>query len=115
MVIDMRRWIAADITGTLLRELNEAELAELFYDQDILNYVMKNRWLALDPRWNFIEARKLHEPLDPFIAHYTGPEKPWNLWGKAAYRRHYRHTMTNAVFYAFLRERVKRRFRLTRR
>jgi lipopolysaccharide biosynthesis glycosyltransferase len=114
MVIDAARWSAADITGTLLRELSEAELAELFYDQDILNYVMKNRWLILDSRWNFIEPRKLHEPLDPFIAHYTGPEKPWNLGGKAAYRRHYRHTMTNAVFYAFLRERVKRRLRLAR-
>lgn len=115
MVIDTARWTAADITGTLLRELSEAELGELFYDQDILNYVMKNRWLLLDSRWNFIEPRKLHEPLDPCIAHYTGPEKPWNLWGKAAYRRHYRHTMTNAVFHAFLRERVRRRLRLARR
>lgn len=109
LLIDTRKWTEIDIVGTITQTLDETEIASLYFDQDILNYVMKGRWHVLDYRWNLQEPKTVHEPMDPFIVHYTGVKKPWNLLGRIAFKRHYRHTMTNEAFYRFYRERMVHR------
>ena len=55
------------------------------HDQDALNGVFEGAWAPLDPRWNFMivgvpdEVYRLYYParLQPYIAHFAGPEKPW--------------------------------------
>ena len=55
------------------------------YDQDALNKAFEGAWTPLDPRWNFMtvavpdDVFPLYYParLQPYIAHFAGPTKPW--------------------------------------
>lgn len=55
-----------------------------YADQDALNFVCRNRWKALDPRWNFQQHR--HFRIDrlpisqrPAIVHFITSAKPWKV------------------------------------
>jgi len=108
ILIDIAAWRDARIVDRLEKALSDGILARMYYDQDLLNLVFKNNWLRLPPRWNVISARRSHESFDPAILHYTGKQKPWHLVSNAAFRRTYRHVMTNELFYRFMRHRWKR-------
>jgi lipopolysaccharide biosynthesis glycosyltransferase len=108
LVIDLDRWRAAEVPEKLAQVVADGTMMRLFYDQDFLNLVFKNAWQRLPPTWNMIDPRVPNEGLDPSILHYTGPAKPWYLVTNVAFRRIYRHVMTNDVFYRFMRHRWKR-------
>jgi lipopolysaccharide biosynthesis glycosyltransferase len=110
LVIDTRKMAEIDTVGTILTLLTPDEVAGLYYDQDILNIVFRNNWLVLDKLWNLQNPLPAHEVLDPFVVHYTGIHKPWLLFKKPAFKRMYRHMMTNAYYYRYFRERLARRF-----
>jgi lipopolysaccharide biosynthesis glycosyltransferase len=107
MLIDLDQYRAMDFTATLA-PVEPEEMAQFYYDQDILNYCFRGRYLALAPRWNLQNAERAHEALDPIIVHYSANPKPWFIWSRVAFKRPYRHVMTNAYFYQFRRERVRR-------
>jgi lipopolysaccharide biosynthesis glycosyltransferase len=109
LVIDREKFGAADLPGETRRMHESGLLARIQYDQAVLNLVFKDKWLPLDFRWNLICPWPAHEALEPLLLHYTGHRKPWNLVSGVAFSNAYRHTMTNAVFYKFWRERMKRR------
>jgi lipopolysaccharide biosynthesis glycosyltransferase len=109
LVIDTAAFGAANLPERTKAYFADGSLKRLQYDQAVLNRVFKDNWLALGALWNLTNPEPAHEYLDPSLVHYTGPNKPWSLFRAVAFAREYRHTMTNAVFYAFLRERwVKR-------
>lgn len=112
LVIDTRRMAAVDILGRIFELLTPEEVAGLYYDQDILNIVFRNNWKVLDKLWNLQNPLPAHEVMDPYVVHYTGIHKPWLLFKKPAFKRMYRHMMTNAYYYRYLRERVARRLGL---
>lgn len=112
LVIDTRKVAQIDIVGRVLELLTPEEVAGLYYDQDILNIVFRNNWRVLDKMWNMQNPLPAHEILDPFVVHYTGIHKPWLLGKKPAFKRMYRHMMTNAYYYRYLRERVAKRLGL---
>ncbi len=109
LVIDRHGFGAADLPGQTRRMHESGLLKRIQYDQAVLNLVFKNNWLPLDFRWNLICPWPAHEVLEPHLLHYTGHRKPWALFSNVAFANAYRHTMTNAVFYAFWRERLRRR------
>ena len=108
IVIDVALWRAAGIAERLERALTEGTMSRIYFDQDFLNLMFKNNWLALPTRWNTIDARHAHEGTNPAILHYTGNFKPWHLISNGAFRRIYRHVMTNELFYRFMRHRWRR-------
>jgi lipopolysaccharide biosynthesis glycosyltransferase len=109
LLIDRALFAAVDMPQRALDMEKAGLLSRLQYDQAALNLAFRDNWLPLDWRWNLIGAEPAHEALEPFIVHYTGPKKPWGALPGAAYRRLYRHVMTNDVYYAFRRERLARR------
>ncbi len=114
LVIDMEKWAAIDIVAEFLallgpRAKDQHFLDSLMLDQDVLNLVFRGRWLELDYRWNFQNPLPEHERLLPYIVHYCGYRKPWFILGGTAFHRHYRHLMTDRIFYAFWRERMARK------
>lgn len=111
-VLDTAAFREVDVVGSVLQQLTSAEIAELYYDQDILNIAFRNNWKVLGPMWNLQNPLLAHEALDPQIVHYTGDQKPWFLFTRVAFKRMYRHTMTNAHFYRYARERLARRFKV---
>lgn len=76
MLINLRRWRAKE-RQTELVEVGRATSGKLtWWDQDILNLVFQNDWMALDQQFNYQGG-----PLPPSvsIAHFTGDYKPWHF------------------------------------
>lgn len=119
VLIDIGRWREADIVRHMEEAYASGVMQRIYYDQDLLNLIFRRKWLNLPWRWNVIDARPMHEGLDPAIAHYTGEAKPWGLlagiFRSVAFARFYRHVMTNELFYRFARHRWKRRLKKTLR
>jgi lipopolysaccharide biosynthesis glycosyltransferase len=107
MLIDMNQYRAMDFSAELAR-LPAAELAMFYYDQDMINFCFRGRILELEPRWNLQNAEPAHEVFNPAIVHYSANPKPWFAWSRVAFKRTYRHLMTNAYFYQYRRERMIR-------
>ena len=107
MLIDLELYRGVDFAAGLA-ELSQAELAQFYYDQDVLNFVLKGRFLELDARWNLQNPEPAHEALDPHILHYSSDSRPWWPWARVAFKRTYRHLMTNAHFYRYRREQYLR-------
>ena len=109
VLIDLAQWRAADIVGRMEQAYADGTMQRIYYDQDLLNLVFKNNWLALPWRWNTIDPKPAHEGLNPAILHYTGKTKPWDILTgmrrSVAFARFYRHVMTNRMFYDFARHR----------
>ncbi len=103
LLIDVAQWREADILGRMEATLKSGVFDRIYYDQDLLNLIFAGRWLELDSRWNIINPRKPHEALNCFVYHYTGDRKPWHLLSGVAHAQIYRHTMTNALFYRYMR------------
>lgn len=112
LVIDLSQWRIIDIKAEIAAIAGRGLMDRLYYDQDMLNLVFRNRWTPLPWRWNTIDAHPVHEALDAAILHYTLKGKPWFLLSgilrRSAYARWYRHVMTNDLFYRFARHRWKR-------
>ena len=109
LVIDVNAWRDMDMEKTLGELERSGTLARLPNDQQILNFLFANNWTQLDGSWNMLAASKAIEGLDPKIVHYTGLNKPWNLVNGLPFSRVYRHVMTNAFFYRYMRYRWKRK------
>lgn len=108
MLIDMSQYRGVDFARVLLESLPQSEIDMFYYDQDIINFVFKHRILELEYRWNLQNAEPSHEVLNPSIVHYSANPKPWFAWSRVAFKRTYRHLMTNAYFYRYRRERLVR-------
>lgn len=91
-----------DFLAELKAKLPPEELRRFYYDQDALNIVLAGRWHVLSHRWNLQNPTITDENKDPFIIHYTGPNKPWHIRGKTAFKPRYRHMMTNALYNRYL-------------
>lgn len=112
LLIDLPAWRSIDIKSKVAGFAEQGLMQRLYYDQDMLNLIFHDNWLALSWRWNTIDAHVAHEGLDPAILHFTGVNKPWGILAGilrlTAYARWYRHVMTNDLFYRFARHRWKR-------
>ncbi|MBP1933018.1 glycosyltransferase family 8 protein [Ammoniphilus resinae] len=50
-----------------------------FPDQDAMNAILYDKWLKLDPKWNYTTLRhSTGSSITPAIIHFTGDKKPWN-------------------------------------
>tara|TARA_R110002020_G_scaffold58459_10_gene160313 strand:+ start:1012 stop:1890 length:879 start_codon:yes stop_codon:yes gene_type:complete len=112
LLIDLAAWRAIDIRAEVEALAARGIMDRLYYDQDMLNLIFRNNWLALPWRWNTIDAHAAHEGINPAILHYTRKSKPWGVLSgilhTSAHPRFYRHVMTNELFYRFARHRWKR-------
>lgn len=106
LLIDRAGFAAADLPGRIAGFARAGTLAQLYFDQDILNLVFAGQWLELPWRFNLMLPRPAHESLGAAILHYTGHRRPWLPFSGVAFARTYRHVMTNEVYYRQLRERA---------
>lgn len=97
LVIDRRRWGAANLQQFLENLQQNGDIHALYHDQDVLNLAFKDDFVVLDPRWNITKPHPAIRSLDPWIIHYTTGMKPWNAIAYVAFGSSYRHVMTRAV------------------
>jgi lipopolysaccharide biosynthesis glycosyltransferase len=110
MLIDMTQYRKMDFSAALAA-LPSEERALFYYDQDMINFCFRGRILELEPRWNLQNAEPAHEVFNPAIVHYSANPKPWFGWSRVAFKRTYRHLMTNQYYYQYRRERLIRMVR----
>lgn len=108
MLIDLPRYAATDIPFRIEEMKASGVLKKLYFDQDMLNLIFSGNWQKLPWRFNVTDPQVAHQAMDCFIMHFTGHARPWLLYANVAYRRSYRHVMTNELFYRFMRHRWKR-------
>ena len=87
--VDHTKYFNAGILLMNFKKLREFNLEKKFIslikkvtfkvaqDQDVLNYLCKDRVTYLDPRWNVMPLGKKLD--DPFLIHYNLMFKPWIL------------------------------------
>jgi lipopolysaccharide biosynthesis glycosyltransferase len=107
MLIEMAQYRRMDFSAELAG-LPAEELALFYYDQDMINFCFRGRILEVEPRWNLQNAEPAHEIFNPAIVHYSANPKPWFAWSRVAFKRTYRHLMTNTYYYQYRRERLVR-------
>jgi lipopolysaccharide biosynthesis glycosyltransferase len=108
MVIDLERWRDLRLLDRFEALLDDGGLEQFHAAGAFLNRVLRDDWFELSQLWDLVDPRPLHEALNPFAVHYSGRDKPWRIASRAGFRRAYRHTMTDDVFYRFLAERSPR-------
>jgi lipopolysaccharide biosynthesis glycosyltransferase len=103
MLINLERWRGQNLLASFIACANERYSALTYWDQDILNCVLRGQVAFLNPRWNFlaIYAEMLPEQLrltrdefisirrDPAIIHFTTRFKPWQYIPEPQYKGYY--------------------------
>jgi lipopolysaccharide biosynthesis glycosyltransferase len=93
LLINLDYWRKNFISDKSIDFLNNNRDKITLWDQDVLNYVLKNMWYVAPSHWNSQEAffkvsysnnefnvseSEYHEIRnDPSIVHFTGSDKPW--------------------------------------
>lgn len=87
MWVDTEAWQDLRVTEKCLDYLSHGPAH--FHDQSALNYVLRDRYLQLDTRFNFIANKRVHWPclkrlggLEGKILHFVDFPKPWSFLGE---------------------------------
>ena len=91
MMINLKYWREHNAQNKLIEFSRTKREPVYLHDQDALNYVFRNQWFELPPKWNHtplsvsVGAAKWFDneeyAFNPCIMHYSGDLKPWyNVW-----------------------------------
>ncbi|WP_303849710.1 glycosyltransferase family 8 protein [Seleniivibrio woodruffii] len=98
MLVNLKKWREEGLTKKLMTFALERRHDILWWDQDVLNILLHEKWKKLHPKFNFIweimesnsadkEIREAQEK--PVIVHYTRSVKPWHSNSYHPYRHLY--------------------------
>lgn len=78
LLLNLRRFREEHIQEQLLDVLHLSQKPLSNYDQDALNMVIGDQFIALHPRWNALPKLPYSEAhLDPAIVHFCQTDRPW--------------------------------------
>jgi len=108
MLVDLQKWRESDLLQRGRLFANAYPECMRHWDQDVLNHVFKNDWVALPDRWNacphlfgltpeykgydYVYTEDEKEAIsNPAIVHFAGPGpiKPWNAQCQHIYKDNY--------------------------
>ncbi|GHH99570.1 glycosyltransferase family 8 protein [Neobacillus kokaensis] len=80
LVMDLKKWREHNIANQVIEFAKQNPNKLRSIDQDALNALLYNKWLELDPTWNYNTAtiNRGKSITDPAIIHFTGKRKPWS-------------------------------------
>lgn len=82
-------WRQNDVSNLVIEFVKTNPDKIMYVDQCGLNYILKNKWLPLEAKFNY-QLNVKHEPgLSPVIIHYNGHRKPWHLIYLNGFRLNY--------------------------
>ncbi len=76
-----------------------------FLDQDALNLVYENQWLALPLKWNVEQSAACYLNVAPALRHFNHAAKPWDwshVLGYAPYHQYYVDALKGLALQRFL-------------
>lgn len=89
MVVNLEKWRNEKISTKLIDFATKNRGKLPYWDQTVLNRVIKQNYLMIDSKWNFkvnLNSRNIQKPDDNIdlenvkIIHYVGSSKPWYFW-----------------------------------
>jgi lipopolysaccharide biosynthesis glycosyltransferase len=69
LVINNKKWREENSATTVVKCIADNEKFANYPDQYGINIVMANRWIELDPRWNWFADKECE---NPFLIHFVG-------------------------------------------
>jgi UDP-glucose/galactose:(glucosyl)LPS alpha-1,2-glucosyl/galactosyltransferase len=110
MVLELEAWRREGATSTILQYLREFRNTVLWWDQDGLNAILHDKWVALPAKWNVMashfrlfdcwEDSLLDEDTfeqvrrDPGIVHYSDFLKPWMVGYDGPFLEHWTEALS---------------------
>lgn len=101
MLINVEAWRREEIGPQLVATALRVGSKMSWWDQDILNLVLENRWAQIPPRFN---SQSFNDHRSAVIAHFTGKTKPWHYGCNHPLRAEYRAYRALTNFLPFRRE-----------
>jgi len=91
LLIDLEKWRELKISEQAFDFIAKNAARLKWADQDALNLVLRDHWLALEKKFNLQIDRnqKKVANLEPLIIHYVGRLKPWEFLYNNYYSRYY--------------------------
>ena len=83
MLVDLNQWRAAGIEQHCLDLINKPAGPYRWWDQTILNYLLRGQIGFLPQEWNWQSGDHPKLGESPKVIHYTTGMKPWLYWGGA--------------------------------
>ena len=94
LVVNLKKWREENIFSKFVDFISENSIKIKYWDQDVLNYCLKNKWLRLPQKYNLthfyfypndytpsyfgLNQTQCEEiQKDPVIIHFTSHQKPW--------------------------------------
>jgi len=79
LLINLQKWREHNISTKVIQYMKNNPEKIKIMDQDALNAILHDKWLKLDPKWNYTTEIRRSISIDyPAIIHFTGKNKPWN-------------------------------------
>jgi lipopolysaccharide biosynthesis glycosyltransferase len=111
LLINYQKWLSESISKKLYKNLTEFKDILLYWDQDVMNMVIDDKFLEINPNLNFdlyisTDQNNL-SPLEHFgqdaldnmsLLHYTGSIKPWTVRGSFNKKARYFHDAYYELF-----------------
>lgn len=98
LVFNLKKWRENNVVFKIMQYIRINPNRVLYMDQDALNANLYDKWLKLDPKWNYQTSYTLFPLLNkikPAIIHYTTYKKPWLLGHPLQHEFFYYLGMTN--------------------
>jgi lipopolysaccharide biosynthesis glycosyltransferase len=89
MLCNIDYWRQNDVSNLVIEFVKTNPDKILYADQCGLNYILKNKWLPLEAKFNFQLNVKHETSESPLIIHYNGHRKPWQVIYFNGYRLYY--------------------------
>ncbi len=96
MLINLKIWRKNNITKQALNFIEKNKNNLKYADQDVLNYLFKNNWQALDEKFNYqlhdkkiFSIKKNNIPQNTIIMHYVTSKKPWTYMYLSGTKKYY--------------------------
>ena len=86
MIVDLRAWRRDNLEEILISEARKAGKKLQWWDQTVLNYVLRGKVGILPKAWNWQQSNFPTGDDTVKVIHFTSPKKPWLYWGLS--RRH---------------------------
>ena len=111
LLINYQKWLNESIAEKLYKKFTDFKDILLYWDQDVMNMVIDDKFLEINPNLNFdlyISTNKNNlSPLEHFgqdalddmsLLHYTGSIKPWTVRGSFNKKARYFHDAYYELF-----------------
>ena len=104
LLFDWQKTLATDMLGKARTLLLSGKHFD-FLDQDALNLIYENNWLALPLKWNVEQSAVCYLNVEPTLRHFNHAAKPWDwshIMAYAPYHQYYIDALEGLVLSRFL-------------